>query len=380
MTGDLPLRLLAGLLPRPARDRYLEEWRADARAAVQAGLRRRDVVRGAAMLTLRIDRDLPAHTNEPRGAVPRRLARRGSALGAAAAVVLAGWWLTGGGIVPEGPGAWVPLVAALRALSRITPWLALAAVVIGMGYVGCAAFVARTALAKASLLAAVAGPVTLVAVLALDLHGGVSVLGVVLTLFGLVGGLAVVIGSSPLSLEPRTASLAQRLPFAGAGLGGVIVVIVLGAIDTLVWNPLAKVPGLELGAIYARMAKDDGFVPWSAVLAVSLWAAFWGGLAVTVAVLASRHDAAWMTPRRVSMLLLGVLGGSVFFRFFAGFGIGMSIADTFATNGGDVSIVSALLAHLGPLALAAAAVLFGWAPRLAPPERRRPESPGAAAA
>ncbi|WP_440708859.1 hypothetical protein [Herbiconiux sp. YIM B11900] len=65
--------------------------------------------------------------------------------------------------------------------------------------------------------------------------------------------------------------------------------------------------------------------------------------------------------------MLGLVGGAVFFRFFSDFGIGMSIADTFAISGGDGSGVSAILPYVGQLALAGAAIALGWAPRRSRP-------------
>ncbi|WP_158252263.1 hypothetical protein [Cryobacterium sp. Y29] len=59
-----------------------------------------------------------------------------------------------------------------------------------------------------------------------------------------------------------------------------------------------------------------------------------------------------------------MLPGAVRARFFAGFSIGMPIADAFGTNGASTSIASAVLPYAGQLALATAAVLSGWAPKI----------------
>ncbi|TFB72710.1 hypothetical protein E3O06_10405 [Cryobacterium glaciale] len=88
------------------------------------------------------------------------------------------------------------------------------------------------------------------------------------------------------------------------GVAAVGVVIVIGAVDLLVWNPQAKVPALSFDAICSRMIEVDQFTPSAAIVGVTLWAAFWGGLAVTVFVFAARRSQTWMTPRRVSMLSL----------------------------------------------------------------------------
>lgn len=364
MKSDVVLRVIALMLPRAVRARYLEEWRADSSAAAEAGLRRRDIARGAAALTLTIDRDLPAHTNEPRGAVPRRLTRRGLGLFAAAAVVLAGAWLTNVGIVPEWRDTSPQALVTLSAVAWISLRLAILAVLVGVLYFGRAAIMARTTLARTATAAAVTGPITIALAVVFDPHWTVMLAGILLSAIGFTAGLVAVTGPSPLSLERRVATRSARLPVALFGVVAVGVVIVIGAVDLLVWNPQAKVPALSFDAIYARMIEVDQFSPSTAIVGVTLWAAFWGGLAVTVFIFAARRSQMWMTPRRVSMLLLTIIGGAVFFRFFAGFSIGVSIADTFGTNGANTSIVSAVLSYVGQLALATAAVLSGWAPKI----------------
>ncbi|TFD26666.1 hypothetical protein [Cryobacterium lyxosi] len=364
MKSDVVLRIIALMLPGAVRARYLEEWRADSLAAADAGLRRRDIARGAAALTLTIDRDLPAHTMEPRGAVPRRLTRRGLGLFAAAAVVLTGAWLTNGGIVPEGRDVSPQALVTLSAVAWISFRLAILAVLVGVLYFGRAAIMARSTLARIATAAAVTGPVTIALAVTFDPHRTVMLAGILLSAFGFLVGLVVVTGPSPISLERRVASRSKRIPVALLGVAAVGMVIVIGAVDLLVWNPQSKVPALSFDAIYARMIEVDQFSPSTAIVGVTLWAAFWGGLAVTVFILAARRSQMWMTPRRVSMLLLSIIGGAVFFRFFAGFSIGMSIADTFGTNGASTSIASAVLPYVGQLALATAAILSGWAPKI----------------
>ncbi|MFB2585363.1 hypothetical protein [Herbiconiux liukaitaii] len=376
MSVDLLLRILARLLPPLARVRYLEEWRADAAGAAEAGLRRRDVVLGAAMLSLTIDRDLPAHTGEPRGMLPRRLSRRGFALLAAAASILIGAFLTGGGIVPEGAAASAGVVAALEAVGWVAIRLALLIAVLGALFLLRAAAVAETRTARATLVAAVVGPVLLLAGSAPpdSAFAGITLpavpwwlplVGLGIMLLALVGGVVVLGGTRAIALQHRTASHHARVVAALAGAALVVAVVVVGAIDLLVWNPLAKVPGRELSAIYASMEADDGFSFATSAIAVALWAGIWAGLALVALVMASRRRAAAFTPRRVAIVMLALVGGAIFFRFFAGFGIGMSIADTFVTSGGDASVVSAALPYVGQLALAGAAIAFGWAPRAA---------------
>ncbi|GAA2224513.1 hypothetical protein GCM10009851_04960 [Herbiconiux moechotypicola] len=364
------LRALARLLPSGARGRYLEEWRADAAGAAELGLRRRDVVLGAAVVTLTLDRDVPDYTGEPRGSRPRRLARRGIALTGASGVVLLGLLLTGGGIVPEGPGATPAVLAALESAGWLVLRLAIALALVGAVMTAIAAFTARTALARAALFATLLAPVFLVMPLAHPLFSDglaplvLAAVSLLVGIFGLAAGLAVVVGSPPLALQPRRATRRQRLPVAVGGAVAMLAIVVVGGLDTLVWNPLAKAPGLGLGEVYRRMASDDGFFLGTAVVAVTVWAVFWLVPALVLVVIAARRGSTGLTPRRIVVIVLALVGGAVFFRFFAGFSIGMSIADTFMTSGGDSSVISAVLPIVGQLALAGALVALGWAPRV----------------
>lgn len=371
MIIDLLLRLLARLLPPLARIRYLEEWRADAAGAAEAGLNRRDVLLGAAALSLTLDRDLPAHSGEARGTLPRRLARRGFALAAAAVVILFGSYFTGGGIVPQGEAATAGVVAALQTAGWLVLRLAVLLAVIAALYLAGAARVAATRTARVTLLAAIVGPALVLAAALVPglpawLPAWLSAVGFLVIVAALAGGIVVLGGSIPIGLKDRTAVRRRRVPVAVLGAAAVIAVVVVGAIDLLVWNPEAKVPGTDLATIYALMASRDGFSLTTTAVLIGIWALFWSLAALIVLAAAAHPRAAALTPRRLAIVLLGLVGGAIFFRFFAGFGIGMSIADSFMTSGGDVSVVSAVLPYVGQLALAGAAVAFGWAPRLAP--------------
>ena len=373
MIVDALLRLLAFTLPPLARRRYLEEWRADAAGAAAAGLHRRDVVLGAVVLSLTLDRDLPAHTGEPHGMLPRRLARRGFALLTAAGAILIGAYLTGGGIVPEGEAATASVITALQATGWVVVRVAVLLAALGTLYVARAARAAHTRTARATLVAAIAGPaLVLVGASAPGAPWWLVIVGVAVVIVGLAGGIAVLGGTQPVALGLRAASRRQRVPAALAGAALVITIVVVGAIDLLVWNPLAKVPGMELSTIYATMTARDGFDLAANAVWVLMWAVFWTVSALLVLALAAHRAGTALTPRRLAIVILGLIGGAVFFRFFAGFGFGMSIADTFATSGGDASVVSAVLPYVGQLALAGAALAFGWAPRITPGLRSLP--------
>lgn len=367
MIVDALLRLLARFLPPLARERYLEEWRADAAGAAEAGVPRRDVVLGAAILSLTLDRDLPAHTGEQRGMLPRRLARRGLALFVAAGVILVGAYLTGGGIVPEGEAATAGVRAAFQATGWVAVRLALLVAVCGALYLAGAARSAQTRTARATLVAAIVGPaIVLAGALMPGAPWWLLLVGCGVVFLGLLGAIAVLGGTRAIVFEHRTASRRHRVTTALAGAALVIAVVVVGAIDLLIWNPLAKVPGTELSTIYALMASRDGFNFATNAAHVAVWAIFWTVPALLVLALAARRSATALTPRRLAIVIFGIVGGAIFFRFFAGFGIGMSIADTFATSGNDGSVVSAALPYIGQLSLAVSAIALGWAPRVTP--------------
>ncbi|WP_291045514.1 hypothetical protein, partial [Herbiconiux sp.] len=249
---------------------------------------------------------------------------------------------------------------------RLAVLLALAVAALGALYLARAAHAVETRTARATLVAAIAGlAAVLVGALVPGAPGWLLAAGAGALVLGLVGGIAVLGGTRAILLQPRTAPRRHRAVAAGAGFAVVVVLVLVGTIDLLVWNPLAKVPGLDLATIYSRMESEDGFFFASTAVMVAVWAAVWVAAAGIVLTVASLRLSTWCTPRRIAIVMLGIVGAAVFFRFFAGFGIGMSIADTFATTGGDGSIVSAVLPYAGQLSLAAAAVALGWAPRVA---------------
>jgi len=356
---DPVLRALALTMPAASRGRYLEQWRADAAGAGDAGLRRGDVVRGALAVALTTDRDAPALTGEPRGAAPRRLSRRGVAVLAAAGVVFAALWLTGGRS-PEAAMRLAPaLTAGVGAARLVLEVLAgCGAVLAAMYFVG-AAVVARRVLARIAFGSVAVGLAMLLVATAVP-EAAAAALGLVAA--GTATGLAAAWGSVPLVLAPRSARLRRRAPIALGGVAAVASLLALGAVDTLVWNPAAKVPGVAIGEIYDEMIAADGFSPAFAVAHVAAWAAIWLLASLFVAVFALSPAGAWLTPRRLGILFLTIVGAALFFRLFAGFSIGMSLADTFATSGADESPLSLVLQLVGPLGVAAAAILFGWAP------------------
>ena len=130
---------------------------------------------------------------------------------------------------------------------------------------------------------------------------------------------------------------------------------ITGAFQTLVWNPLAAVPGATLGEIYT--ALDDAGESLGAPR-VFTWSA------VSVALAAAALIATILTKApRASCVIAGYLALIVLAapsHWFVAFTGGMGIADAFATSGGDHAPWGGLLYTASGLALLA---LVGMAVR-----------------
>ena len=151
-----------------------------------------------------------------------------------------------------------------------------------------------------------------------------------------------------------------------AGVVGVMVIAayaVVGAMQILVWNPLAAVPGKSLQQIEAEMVAvgeslGEPVVYGFVVIGIGL------ALAVLGAALLGR------IKRVKTVLILGLvlltLGAPAY--WLASFTAGMSIADTFATHGGDHAPWGGVLLKfsLGALLALLPAALLGRRRRLSP--------------
>lgn len=359
MNVDLVLRAVSRTMPAASRSRHLEQWRADVAGASGVGMRPGDVVRGAIAVALTADRDAPALTGEPRGAAPRRLSRRGIALIAAIVALI-----VSRGLAADGSGSGIPpaLKLVLAAAHSVLGVLAFVGALVAVALFAGAAVLSRSVAARIAFVVTAVGVAVLTFGWGSSISAEIAAAVVGLTLAGAAVGLAAAWRAMPLVLERRSAPLRRRRPIALAGLAAVTALLVLGGIDTLVWNPLAKVPGWNLDAIYAAMSARDGFEPATAIGFVAVWVGAWFAAAVAVTVLALGPRGDWLTPRRLGILYLSVIGAALFLRLFSGFGIGMSIADSFATTGGQVSAVSLIFDVVGPVSVAVALLLFGWAP------------------
>jgi hypothetical protein len=163
---------------------------------------------------------------------------------------------------------------------------------------------------------------------------------------------------------PRGRRVLVALPFSIATLavGG------LGLAHILVWNPQAKLPGMTLDEIYAGMAAaGEGTGAAFIVAWIVCWALGAAALPVLVALpVADRR----LRSRGIAAAGFVLIGATVVGQWFAGFGMGMGIADAFMTSGGDAALTGALLALIGQASLVAALVVA------LPPRRLRPAAAG----
>jgi hypothetical protein len=154
------------------------------------------------------------------------------------------------------------------------------------------------------------------------------------------------------------ATLPPRRRVALASVFGALnlLLIAAGVLHILVWNPLARVPGLGLAEIAARMqAVGEGTTSGAMVVT---WAAFWALATVLyVAACGVPRIAPILASRHIAVAGLLIIGGTCGFHWMAGFSMGMSLADTFATSGGDAALSGPLLALVGQACVVAALFL-----------------------
>ena len=140
-----------------------------------------------------------------------------------------------------------------------------------------------------------------------------------------------------------------------AAYGGSAVLIaysIAGAYQTLVWNPLAAVPGASLDEIHAAMDAAGETLGAPRVIA---WSAV--GVALAVVGLIGTILERAPRPRHVVAGYLALLVLAAPSHMFVAFTGGMGIADAFATSGGDHAPWGGMLYLASGLALLALLVL-----------------------
>lgn len=140
-----------------------------------------------------------------------------------------------------------------------------------------------------------------------------------------------------------------------AGIVGLIIVAGYaagGALQVLVWNPLAAVPGATLAEIHAGLARENESLAAPAVLT---WAVI--GVILAALVLAGAVVRRTSHVRNVVLLDLLLLVLAAPAHWFAAFPAGMGLADAFAISGGDHAPWGKVLYLVSAVALAALAAV-----------------------
>lgn len=146
----------------------------------------------------------------------------------------------------------------------------------------------------------------------------------------------------------------------------VILYAVWASIQILILNPLAAVPGKTLEQIRGDLASAGESFAEAYVIGVLLVGVALA--AITLVAIAIWKDA---TPASATLIYCGLLSFGAFGYFWASFGPGMSLADTYGISGGDASPWAVPLYVVSALALVGALVaLFASLPgRIAPGAR-----------
>lgn len=365
MIARVAIRGIVATLPAGVRERYREEWLADATSARELGVSPWSVVGGAFGVAASIDREDPVTS----GMTPRRLAFRRlrvalAGLAVTLLLVLLGWWW---GAWSAGDSRGLAPLAAITWAGRVVLALAVAAgaiaLVSALGVVRAARRArGRRRWGAADVAVVVTLPLAAVATLL------VPFVGLPLAAAGMLALVAVLVTEDP---RPQSRPLGRRaaVVLALVSAGGILAMLAGSLLHVYVWNPLARMPGMSLDEIYAGLvaARENP----SPVIPLA-WTMLWCLVAIALVVLAALPQPRirrFATARRVAGIgILGVAmvaGGS----WFVGFGMGMGMADAFLTSGGDAAVSGPILGIIG-FGYAIAAVLVGLLPA-----RIRPAAP-----
>ncbi|MGB3911199.1 MAG: hypothetical protein WBL06_12075 [Pseudolysinimonas sp.] len=332
------VRIAASLLPPLARDRYREEWLADLAGADEAGVAPSGVVVGAFATAATMSRTAPELSGLTLDRLFAHRLRIAGALLGGAAVLATGYSAYGGYRQPSMDGAAVVAVIGGIAL----------AVAIVLGLAGLMALGGALAVALEARRYGIVG--MLVATLLLVIVVLVAmpfVLAVTAVLAGPFVLITVAVLIVLFSAGRRIDSVGTRVALAAAFGLLAAAACGIGILHIAIWNPLAPVPGLTLDEIYAGLAAANeapGFGAW-----LVAWAVIVGVLAVGFVVVAVVWRGA--TTRRLVAGGFLLLAGTTAIGYLPAFSMGMGLADTFMTTGGDAAATGPLLGILGQVAL-----------------------------
>ena len=342
--------LAAALLPPHIRDRYREQWLADLRDAKEAGIRGSEIVVGAFVFGATINRAAPEISGMPLEIFALRKARWGVAFLASSLILAFSFYTHAGTFFANFWNSTGLLLVVLNGLSYAIAAGMIVAFLLGIANLVSAIVRTRNRLAQVAILLLLAGVGTITVGGLGSMNFALLGLGIVLVMAS--GGVAIAVLTS-IRLAPSSPRAARSELRAGVvGTAALLALVAVGTVDLLVWNPLAMVPGLVLDEIYAGI----GAGLTGDLVFIVVWTVFWGVLAFAPIVL-TRPRFARLGAHTIVVATLVLAGAAIFFKFWAGFGIGMDIADGFGVSGGDASILAGLLDLAGTLALVAAVLL-----------------------
>lgn len=151
---------------------------------------------------------------------------------------------------------------------------------------------------------------------------------------------------------------------------GVLAYATVAALQILVWNPLAAVPGMTLGQIRHAMEEANESLHIAPVIIVL-------GLGVVLtAVLVTWMLRAGAAAVHVVLLGLALVACGAPAYFVASFNAGMSLADAFAITGADVAPWGWVLLQVSLVAFLALWLVLLWRAGLRRRSARRRSWPG----
>ncbi|MGR0158806.1 hypothetical protein [Paenarthrobacter nitroguajacolicus] len=157
----------------------------------------------------------------------------------------------------------------------------------------------------------------------------------------------------------------SRVTVGIVGLLAVAIYALCVALQILVWNPLAAVPGATLDEIHEGLARRNESI---SLVAVLTWSSIGTLLALAVVLLTATRVVSRLRSVLILQLLILVLGAPVY--FFASFSAGMALADAFFISGGDYTPWGRLLYLVsGAALLCLLMVMFFRGKSVTPPVR-----------
>lgn len=133
----------------------------------------------------------------------------------------------------------------------------------------------------------------------------------------------------PLAASGRYLQGMKPVTVAVLGVLAVVVYAAVAALQILVWNPLAAVPGASLAEISGHLDDTgEAFSPWSVLATLLVGPVL--ALALVVIAALGRLSAVWCAAAVCAVIAAGALG-----YFWAAVLPGMSLADAYGISGGD---------------------------------------------